>query len=108
VFGLDAAVPHNIPADEIRSRTASDRLAQVKAVYTENPEPSFLTYGPRTRQEYLALNRRRNRVACVRRKLRAPSLHPHLPELIPMKRAANINATPGSTIGGWLLKHLPV
>jgi hypothetical protein len=57
VFGLNAAVPYGISADEIRRRSAGDHLARVKADYAEDPEPSFLTYGPRTPEQYLALLR---------------------------------------------------
>jgi hypothetical protein len=60
VFGLNAAVSYGISPEEIRSRTQGDRLALVKAEYEENPEPGFLTYGPRNRREFLSLLRFRN------------------------------------------------
>lgn len=60
VFGLNAAVPYRISTEEIRIRTAGDRLARIKAEYAENPEPSFLTYGPETTQQYFALIRQRD------------------------------------------------
>jgi predicted TIM-barrel fold metal-dependent hydrolase len=59
VFGLNAVKPYGIPADEIKQRLASDRLAGARLAYRENPEPTFLTYGPRTRREFLDLIRLR-------------------------------------------------
>lgn len=56
VFGLNAAIPYNLAADEIRTRY-KDRIAQVKQNYAQDPEPSFLTNGPKTRREFLQLHR---------------------------------------------------
>lgn len=60
VFGLNAARPYGISADEIKRQLASDRVARAKLAYRENPEPSFLSYGPRTRREFLDLIRLRD------------------------------------------------
>jgi predicted TIM-barrel fold metal-dependent hydrolase len=60
VFGLNAAVPYGISPEEIKARTAGDRLALAKAAYAEDPEPAFHTYGPRNRREFLGLRRLRN------------------------------------------------
>lgn len=57
VFGLNAAVPYRISAEEIRERTVGDHLAQVKAEYALAPEPAFFSYGPKTIGEYRALMR---------------------------------------------------
>ncbi len=54
VFGLNAAVPYALAPEELQKRKR-DRLAGVKAAYLEDPEPSFATWGPRTRREFLAL-----------------------------------------------------
>lgn len=53
VFGLNAAVPYGIDQDEIRSLTAVDRVSREKLAYLENPQPHFLTYGPKNRREFL-------------------------------------------------------
>ncbi|HYE36681.1 amidohydrolase family protein [Methylocaldum sp.] len=59
VFGLNAAKPYGVSPEEIRRRTASDRVANVKRAYSEDPEPSFATYGPKTRREFFELLRLR-------------------------------------------------
>ena len=56
VFGLNAALPYKLVADEIRTRH-KDRIAQVKQNYVQDPEPSFLTNGPKTRREFFQLHR---------------------------------------------------
>jgi hypothetical protein len=53
IFGLNAARPYGINQNEIRSLTASDFVSREKVAYQENPQPSFLTYGPKTRREFL-------------------------------------------------------
>ena len=55
VFGLNAAVPYNINAAEIRNLTSADRVATEKLAYLEDPQPNFLTYGPKTRREFINL-----------------------------------------------------
>jgi hypothetical protein len=57
VFGLSAAKPYNVSPEEIRKYRTTDRVGQRKQRYREDPDPSFLTYGPRTRREFLALIR---------------------------------------------------
>ena len=53
VFGLNAAVPYGIDQDEIMKLTAVDSLSTEKLAYQENPQPNFLTYGPKNRREFL-------------------------------------------------------
>jgi predicted TIM-barrel fold metal-dependent hydrolase len=53
VFGLNAAVPYGIDEAEIRALTATDFVSTEKLAYQEDPQPSFLTYGPKTRREFL-------------------------------------------------------
>ena len=55
VFGLNATRPYKIAADELQKFTARDRVAQSRVEYAGNPNPSFATYGPRTRREFLNL-----------------------------------------------------
>lgn len=53
VFGLNAARPYNISAEEIAGHLADDSVSQRKLAYLENPRPHFQTYGPKTRREFL-------------------------------------------------------
>jgi uncharacterized protein len=55
IFGLNAAKVYSISADEVKKYTGRDRIAREKAAYLERPEPHFLTYGPKTRREFLRL-----------------------------------------------------
>jgi predicted TIM-barrel fold metal-dependent hydrolase len=55
VFGLNAAVPYQIDQQEIRLLTSVDSLSREKANYLNNPQPNFLTYGPKNRREFLNL-----------------------------------------------------
>jgi len=57
VFGLNATRPYALSAEELRRWTGADRVAGEKAAYLENPQPTFRTYGPRTRREFLNLLR---------------------------------------------------
>jgi hypothetical protein len=58
VFGLNAAKPYALSPADIRRDAESDALAQSKLAYNERPNPSFATYGPRTRREFLNLRSR--------------------------------------------------
>jgi hypothetical protein len=55
VFGLNATKPYGISAAEVRKRANRDRISQERRAYLENPEPHYLTYGPKTRREFLNL-----------------------------------------------------
>src|SRR5690606_9486714 len=55
VFGLNATKPYRLSAEELRRYTEQDAVAQAKLAYEERPNPSFATYGPRTRREFLNL-----------------------------------------------------
>jgi hypothetical protein len=55
VFGLNAAKPYRLAADELARFAAKDKVAQSRAEYLERPNPSYATYGPRTRREFLNL-----------------------------------------------------
>lgn len=57
VFGLNAAKPYNISAEEIARHLAADAVSQRRLAYQENPQPHFKTYGPKTRREFLNLLR---------------------------------------------------
>lgn len=55
IFGLNATRPYQISAEEVKLRTGVDRIARERAAYLERPEPHYLTYGPKTRREFLNL-----------------------------------------------------
>jgi uncharacterized protein len=55
VFGLNATRPYRLAAEELKRFTARDTVAQSRLEYSERPNPSYLTYGPRTRREFLNL-----------------------------------------------------
>jgi hypothetical protein len=55
VFGLNAAKVYSISPDEVKKYTGRDRIARERLAYLEHPEPHFLTYGPKTRREFLRL-----------------------------------------------------
>jgi uncharacterized protein len=55
VFGLNAAKPYGLSAADIRRQTEGDAVARNKVAYAETPNPSFATFGPRTRREFLNL-----------------------------------------------------
>ena len=57
IFGLNASRVYAISADEVKKHTSADRVAQERLAYREHPEPHFLTYGPKTRREFLNLLR---------------------------------------------------
>ena len=55
IFGLNAAKVYGISADEVKKVISRDRISAEKMAYSERPDPHFLTYGPKTRREFLAL-----------------------------------------------------
>jgi hypothetical protein len=55
VFGLNATKPYRLSPEEIRRHTEGDAVAENRLAYLERPNPSFATYGPRTRREFLNL-----------------------------------------------------
>jgi predicted TIM-barrel fold metal-dependent hydrolase len=55
VFGYNATVPYRISAQEVELRRGADKLARARMVYREHPDPSFRTYGPKTRREFFNL-----------------------------------------------------
>jgi hypothetical protein len=57
IFGLNAARVYGISADEVKKHTRADRIAQERFAYRECPQPHYLTYGPKTRREFLNLLR---------------------------------------------------
>jgi hypothetical protein len=60
IFGLNASRVYAISADEVKKHTRADSVAQERLAYRERAEPHYLTYGPKTRREFLNLLRRWN------------------------------------------------
>jgi predicted TIM-barrel fold metal-dependent hydrolase len=56
VFAYNAAKPYNLKIGDLRKRAHSDAIERERVAY-ERPNPSFRTYGPRTRREFLNLSR---------------------------------------------------
>ncbi len=54
IFGLNAARPYGIDVNEVLERARLDRIERRRAEYREDPDPHFLTFGPKTRREFLA------------------------------------------------------
>jgi hypothetical protein len=57
VFGLNAAKPYRLDAGKLADEAATDAVTRSRAAYSERPNPSFATYGPRTRREFANLLR---------------------------------------------------
>ncbi|MCG8435424.1 MAG: amidohydrolase [Gammaproteobacteria bacterium] len=55
IFGLNATRPYNISVDEVIQRANNDKITSQRLAYGENPDPHFLTNGPKTRREFLRL-----------------------------------------------------
>jgi predicted TIM-barrel fold metal-dependent hydrolase len=57
IFGLNAARVYAINIEEVKKHTRADRISRERIAYRERPEPHYLTYGPKTRREFLNLLR---------------------------------------------------
>jgi hypothetical protein len=57
IFGLNATRVYAVSPDEVKKHTRSDSVARERLAYRERPEPHYLTYGPKTRREFLNLLR---------------------------------------------------
>lgn len=55
IFGLNAIRPYNISMKEVRERARTDKVANLRTNYQNYVDPSFLTYGPKTRRQFLNL-----------------------------------------------------
>ncbi len=53
IFGLNATKPYGVRLDEVLERARRDPIARRRAEYRPNADPHFLTFGPRTRAEFL-------------------------------------------------------
>jgi len=59
VFGLNAAVVYGVDPVRMHRKTQQDQLEHVRAAYQTAPVPSLATYGPKTSEEFWALQRQR-------------------------------------------------
>lgn len=57
VFGLNALKPYGLDLGEIRRTFMADAMRREKLESAGRNDPTFLTYGPRTRREFLGLLR---------------------------------------------------
>ena len=55
VFGRNALKVYKIEEDVLKKHLARDEVARERLAYAERADPSFLTYGPKTRREFLSL-----------------------------------------------------
>jgi hypothetical protein len=55
IFGLNALRIYPVPEDVLKSKLRGDRVARARTEYREQADPSFVTYGPKTRREFLNL-----------------------------------------------------
>jgi hypothetical protein len=53
VFGLNAVKPYRIEPAEVQRHLNKDSMQQARENYRGREDPSFLTYGPKTRREFL-------------------------------------------------------
>jgi predicted TIM-barrel fold metal-dependent hydrolase len=58
VLGRNALRVYAVSNDVLHKHLPRDRVTREKAEYRERADPAFLTYGPRTRREFLALKSR--------------------------------------------------
>ena len=57
VFGLNALKPYRLDEKLLREIIRNDKLQAERLAYREQPDPHYLTRGPRTRREFLNLMR---------------------------------------------------
>jgi predicted TIM-barrel fold metal-dependent hydrolase len=57
VFGLNAMKPYRIDPEEIRPHLDADPMQRARDDYEGQEDPSYVTYGPKTRREFFDLLR---------------------------------------------------
>jgi len=55
IFGLSAAKVYGLSAAEVKKYARQDAVAAERLAYAADPDPRFLTYGPRTRRDFLMM-----------------------------------------------------
>jgi len=58
VFGRNALKVYKVSEDVLKKHLPRDRVTKERADYQERADPTFVTYGPKTRREFLALKAR--------------------------------------------------
>jgi hypothetical protein len=54
IFGLNGAKVYGLQPAAMQRKLSRDRVQKSKLEYLNDPDPSYLTHGPRTRREFLA------------------------------------------------------
>jgi len=57
ILGINGACVYDVDPITIRNKASSDRFSRTRQTYLVEKDPSFLTYGPKTRREFVALLR---------------------------------------------------
>lgn len=57
IFGLNALPVYGVDVEEANLRASSDAVSRRRLNYQNNPNPKYLTYGPKTRREFLTLKK---------------------------------------------------
>ena len=57
VFGFNAMKPYKVKLADLPQRIANDAMAQERREYRAEADPHFLTYGPKSRRQFLNLLR---------------------------------------------------
>ena len=57
IFGLNAIKPYRIDSKEVQLHLSSDPMHRARENYQGQEDPTYLTYGPKTRREFLDLLR---------------------------------------------------
>ena len=57
IFGLNAMPVYGIDLEEATLRASADEVARRRLNYLNDPDPKFVTYGPKTRREFLTLKK---------------------------------------------------
>lgn len=60
IFGLNAARAYGLDVPTIKQAANTDTVGFIQQAYREDPNPSFQTFGPKTRREFLQLLAKRN------------------------------------------------
>ncbi|MBA2548432.1 MAG: amidohydrolase, partial [Burkholderiaceae bacterium] len=55
IFGLNALKIYPVAADVLKQHVRQDKVALQREEYRADADPSFVTYGPKTRREFLNL-----------------------------------------------------
>ena len=53
VFGFNALMLYPVPEEVLKMHIKADKVARNREQYRERPDPTFATYGPKTRREFL-------------------------------------------------------